>query len=209
MTLLSWFFAFFPALQLAAIAASIAAWPRVGAAGSAGWTLFSIYGLPLVAFRTLRLVAPIREGVSYLDREDFVPWWAAHQTQALLNALPQLEALLRLVPGVYSAWLRLWGSRIGAGVYWTPAVSVIDRDRLDVGDRVIVGAQAVFCGHVIKPGKRGLMLYVKAISIGERAFLSADTRFGPGASVEPGAYVPFNTDVSLNSRFSPEAVHVG
>ncbi|MBI4345664.1 MAG: acyl transferase [Elusimicrobia bacterium] len=202
MTLLSWLFAFFPALQLAAIAASLAA-------GSLGWTLLAVYGLPLAAFHALRLVAPVREGVGYLDRAEFVPWWAAHQTQALLNAVPQLEALLRLVPGVYSAWLRLWGSRVGAGVYWTPAVEVLDRDRLELGDRVIVGAKAVFCGHVIKPGKRGLMLYVKTISIGERAFLSASTRFGPGAVVEPGATVPLNTDVNPNGRVPAEEIHVG
>lgn len=209
MTPLSWFFAFFPALQLTAIALAIAAWVREPSAASSGCLLAAVYGLPLAVHRALSRLFPIREGASYLDREEFVPWWAAHQTQAVLNAVPQLEAPLRLVPGAYSAWLRLWGSRIGRGVYWTAAAEVIDRDLLDLGDRVIVGAKAVFCAHVVSPGKRGLMLYVKRIRVGERAFLSASTRFGPGARVDQGAFVPLNTDVFPNRAVLPEAVHVG
>ena len=202
MTPLSWFFGFFPALQMASIGLA-------ALSGSVCRTLAAIYGLPLAVYHALNRAFPIREGVSYLDREEFVPWWAAHQAQAVLNAVPQLEAPFRLVPGAYSAWLRLWGSRIGAGVYWTAAAEVIDRDLLEIGDRAIVGAKAVFCAHVVNPGKRGLMLYVKRIRIGERAFLSAATRFGPGAHVEPYAFVPLDTDVNPNERFRAETAHVG
>ena len=209
MTPLSCFFAFFPALQMAAIGLAFAAWVRSPSTAGFGWILASIYGLPLAVYHILNRVFPIREGASYLDREQFVPWWAAHQTQAVLNAAPQFEAPLRLVPGAYSAWLRLWGSRIGAGVYWTAAAEVIDRDLLEIGEGAIIGAKATFCAHVVNPGKRGLLLYVKRIRVGEGAFLSASTRFGPGAEVARGAFVPLNADVFPNERVAPEAAHVG
>lgn len=209
MTPLSRLFAIFPAFQMAAILAAAAAWVSAPSAASFGAILLAVYGLPVASYRVLAWILPIKQEASYLDREDFAPWWAAHQTQAVLNAVPQFEAALRLVPGLFSAWLRLWGSRIGAGVYWTPMVEIVDRDLLEIGDRVVIGAQAVFCSHVIKPGKRGLLLYVKAIRVGAGAFVSASSRFGPGAQVAPGAYVPFSTDVYPNRRFPAEAAHVG
>ncbi|MBI5201379.1 MAG: acyl transferase [Elusimicrobia bacterium] len=209
MTIFSRFFAFFPSLQMIGIGLSLAAWLRDPSLERFGWALAAIYVLPLAAYRALRLVAPVQEGVRYLDRAEFVPWWAAHQTQAVLNAVPQFEAALRLIPGAFSAWLRLWGSRVGAGVYWTAHAEVVDRDLLDIGDRAIIGAKAVFCSHVVNPGSRGLMLYVKRIRVGSRAFLGACARLGPGATIEPGGVVPVSTDVYPNRVVGTEAVHAG
>ena len=64
---------------------------------------------------------------------------AGHQLQVLYSAFPAL----RLVPGLYSAWLRLWGSRVGRAVYWTPQVKITDRGLLKVGDGVVFGHRVV------------------------------------------------------------------
>src|SRR5689334_18141899 len=73
---------------------------------------FVIYGLPPLTLRFHNLIWPLGEGLTNLAEPKYVAWWGAHQIQLLFIALPQLEAILRLIPGCYSAWLRLWGSKI-------------------------------------------------------------------------------------------------
>src|SRR5262245_3121557 len=79
-----------------------------------------LYLVPPLTFRLHQIIFPIRKSLSNIAERKYSPWWGAHQIQLIYIAIPQLEAALRLVPGLYSAWLRLWGSRIGRGVYWTP-----------------------------------------------------------------------------------------
>ena len=80
------------------------------------WSLFFLYLFPPLCQRGHQLVWPLQEGLSELSKPAYSPWWTTLQLQAVFNAAPSLEAILRLVPGVYSCWLRLWGSRIGRGV---------------------------------------------------------------------------------------------
>jgi hypothetical protein len=145
-----------------------------------------LYVLPVVAFRLHQLVAPLRAGGSRLDGKTYVPWWGGHQIQLIYIAVPQLEAILRMVPGLYSLWLRAWGSRIGRRVHWTPQIEVTDRSLLDVGDGVIFGHRAVLFGHVIRHGKQHLLLYVRKVTIGEGAFVGAGSAISPGAVIRPG-----------------------
>jgi hypothetical protein len=194
--LLSWF----PALHLAGLVAA-AGWllaaPGAGAAAAlALWT----YALPVAAFRVLHRMAPLVEGVSRLDGPRFSPWWGGHQLQALFLAWPALEAILRLVPGLFSLWLRAWGSHVGRGVYWTPRLEVTDRSLLDVGDGVIVGQGVGLYAHVVTPRPDGLLLFVRRITIGAGAFVGAGARIGPGVRVDPGAVVPLLTDLRVNRR---------
>ena len=91
--------------------------------------------------------------------------------QLIFIALPALEAILRLIPGVYSAWLRLWGSHVGKHVYWTPLIEITDRDLLDIGDRVIFGHRAACYNHVVKPKGEDLVLYTAKITIGSDVFV--------------------------------------
>ncbi len=65
--------------------------------------------------------APLKPGVSLIDERTFSPWLASHHIQAFYDALPFLESLLRVIPGFYSLWLRMWGSRVGYGVEWAGA----------------------------------------------------------------------------------------
>jgi len=90
--------------------------------------VFVWYLLPPLCFRLHDWMCPLRVGREDLcDSSKYSAWWGSQQFQIVYAAIPQLEILLRLIPGAYSAWLRLWGSRIGRGVYWTPVLEVIDR----------------------------------------------------------------------------------
>lgn len=170
-----------------------------------------LYLVPPLTFRLHRIFFPLRKSLSNLSERKYSPWWGAHQIQVIYIAIPQLEATLRLVPGLYSAWLRLWGSRIGHNVYWTPNVEITDRHLLDIGDRVVCGHKCKFLGHAIKPkGPKGprdqaMTLYTRTIKIGDDVFIGAGSRIGPGAVVADGIFLPVLTDVHINQviEFEP------
>jgi len=163
-----------------------------------------LYLVPPLTFRLHQIFFPIRKSLSNLSERKYSPWWGAHQIQVIYIAIPQLEAALRLVPGLYSAWLRLWGSRIGRGVYWTPNVEITDRHLLDIGDRVVCGHKCKFLGHAIKPRGRVVTLYTRTIKIGDDVFIGAGSRIGPGAVVADGAFLPVLTDVHINQLIECE-----
>jgi acetyltransferase-like isoleucine patch superfamily enzyme len=192
--------ALFPGLHLLAILAALVEVMRAMSVPAVGLLLVAVYGLPLGVFRIVNRFCPIPEGVFRLNERRFSPWWGSHQLQAVYIAFPQLEGLLQLVPGLYSAWLRLWGSRIGRSVYWTPRVEVADRSLLEVGDRVIFGHKVEVYGHVVKPKHGGLVLYVRRVVIGREAFVGAGSRIGPGVRIAEAAYVPVLSDLYPNRR---------
>ena len=78
---------------------------------------------PLTSAPASEGCSPLHQRLSRLSDRTYAPWWGMHQIQVLYIAIPQLEAVLRLVPGLYSQWLRLWGSKVGRRVYWTPDAS--------------------------------------------------------------------------------------
>lgn len=197
MTAGSWLFAFFPAALLAALAWAVSFRSVLG-------VLALVYAVPPLCHRVLTAFLPLKPGVYDLRRREFNVWWAAHQLQSLYVAVPALEALLRLVPGLYSAWLRLWGSDIGRGVYWTPRMEVLDRALLCVGDGVVFGHKVELYGHTVMPKGGRLALYVNRVSVGDGAFVGAGSRLAPGVRVEPGAVVPILTDLYMNARFKKE-----
>jgi len=163
--------------------------------------LVILYLVPPLTFQLHRIFFPIKKSLSNLSERKYSPWWGAHQIQVIYTAIPQLEAALRIVPGLYSAWLRLWGSRIGSQVYWTPNVEITDRHLLDIGARVVCGHKCKFLGHAIKPrGPEGreMALYTRTIKIGNDVFIGAGSRIGPGAMIADGIFLPVLTDVHIN-----------
>lgn len=163
--------------------------------------LFILYLLPPLAFRVHQWICPIKKSLSNLSDRRYSPWWGAHQIQLLYFAVPQLEAMLRIIPGAYSAWLRLWGSRIGRQVYWTPNIEITDRHLLDIGNRVLLGHRCKLLGHAIKPKGEAMVLFTRTIKIGNDVFVGAGSRIGPGAVIADGSYLPALTDVHINNSF--------
>jgi hypothetical protein len=162
--------------------------------------LIIIYIVPPVTLRLHQAIFPIKESRSDLARRQYSPWWGAHQIQLIYTAVPHLEALLRIIPGAYSAWLRLCGSRIGRGVYWTPNIEITDRSMLDIGDRVVFGHQCKLLGHAITPKGATMILFVRKIKIGNDVFVGAGSRIGLGAEIADGVFLPVLTDVFMNQK---------
>lgn len=159
---------------------------------------FCLYIFPLLIYRTHEKFFPIKEGISYLCDKEYSPWWGSHQIQIIYITFPALEAALRLIPGAFSLWLRLWGAKVGKGVYWTPHLEIADRGLLEIGDNVVFGHGIGIYSHVIKPKKQDLLLYVKKVKIGNNIFLGAWSHLGPGVAVEDGTFVPVNSHLYPN-----------
>lgn len=207
MTLLSRFFSLFPAFTLMVIVAALVLWAKNPSLVNFGLLVFSIYGFPLCAFRLINLFYPLREGNYRLDERKYSSWWGSHQIQLLYIAVPQLESILRLVPGLFSIWLRLWGSKVGKSIYWTPQVEIMDRSLMEIGDRVIFGHKVFCSSHVVKQKSSNIVLSVKKIRIGERALIGAGSNIGPGVTVASEISVPVKTDLYPNVTFDQEGIH--
>jgi len=200
MTVRARLFGLFPALWLAGSAACVLYVAHVPGLASALLLLAVLYVVPVAAYRLHERLWPLAEGPSRIDGPGYSPWWGGHQCQVMYTAFPALEAALRLVPGLYSAWLRLWGGRVGRGVYWTPLVELTDRALIDVGDGVVFGHRVACYAHLVKPRGIGLILYVRRIRIGDGVLLGAGSRLGPGAHIDAGAALPILTDVGVGRR---------
>ena len=70
--------------------------------------LFSLYLFPLLIYKIHNYFYPIKEGISYLQIKKYSPWWGSHQIQSIYITFTALESALRLIPGAFSLWLRLW-----------------------------------------------------------------------------------------------------
>jgi hypothetical protein len=167
--------------------------------------VFVLYGLPPLAFRLHEWRFPLREGGSRLVGKAYSPWYGGHQLQLVYLSFPGLERGLRLVPGLFSAWLRLWGARVGRGVYWTPHFEISDRSLVEIGNGVIFGHRAGVYPHVIKPRRDNLLLLVKRVRIDDGAFVGAGSVLGPGVHVHAGAIVEAGQHVYPNTEITPEA----
>ena len=162
--------------------------------------IFCLYCLPLVIYWIHQYFYSVKEGISYLVGKEYSPWWGTHQIQLIYIAFPVLETILRLIPGAFSLWLRLWGSKIGKGVYWTPSLEIADRGLIEIGDCVVFGHRITILSHAIKPKKQNLMLYVKKVKIGDNVFLGAGSHLAPGVVIEDGSYIPVATNIYLNKK---------
>jgi len=204
MTFLSRLLALFPALMVVLMLGAVIYLCSHPGIPALGLLLGVIYGLPVLLHRLHQWRYPVKEGISYLRGTDYSPWWGSHQLQAIYIAFPALETVLRLIPGAFSAWLRLWGAKVGQQVYWTPRLEIADRGLLEIGDRVVVGHGVGLYGHAIKPKRENLLLYVKVIKIGSDVFIGGGSRLAPGSEIADGTYLPADTDLYPNRGVSPE-----
>ncbi|MDA8018783.1 MAG: hypothetical protein MPN21_15185 [Thermoanaerobaculia bacterium] len=143
-----------------------------------------LYLAPPIVCRLVGLWIPVPDGTFETSSREFLHWWFHAQWQVVFNRFPALEEILRMVPGLYSQWLRLWGSEVGTLVYWSSGVTLLDRSCLNVGDRVIFGAGVVLSPHNLSPdAARRIKLLIAPIRIG------SDTMIGGAAVLTPGFQV--------------------
>jgi len=150
-----------------------------------------LYLLPPLAVRALLAARAMPIGRVELASGDYLRWWTTAQWQVIFARLPWLEELLRLVPGLYSAWLRLWGARVGSLVYWSPGVAILDRPLVHIGDRVAFGMGVRLNPHVIAPLRSGRgALFVAPISIGHDVLVGGYSLLMAGCQVADGEMTP-------------------
>lgn len=145
-----------------------------------------LYGLPPVLARLILAVSPIRQGVIMQGSADFFKWWGVFNLQVLFCRLPMLEELVRIVPGAYSAWLRLWGARVGRLTYWAAGTSILDRSFVVIGDDVILGAGVRINPHVMRRNADGAVeLLLADVAIGDRAIVGGYSLLTTGTTIAP------------------------
>lgn len=185
-------FGFVPMVHVAAVVACAVA-PALSLAPV--WVAFlapiALYLLPPLACGLARLVRRMPDGRFAIGSPEFLTWWFFAQWQVVFNRLPFLEELLRLAPGVYSMWLRVWGARVGSLVYWSPGVVVLDRPCLDVGDRTVFAVGSRVNPHMIVPDEEGsLGLAVSRVKVGSNVLIGGYSLLSAGARVGDGEMLP-------------------
>ena len=150
----------------------------------------SIYFLPLLVWRALFL--QIKEGKQSLGKNTSQgsSWLIAHYLQYIFITFPMFERVLIIFPGLYSFWLRLWGSKIGKGVIWNPVMALHDRSLVEIGDYCIIGGHTHIASHFLVRQHSKLNSYVKKVTIGNKVIVGAESSLGPGATLIDGTLLP-------------------
>lgn len=158
-----------------------------GAFAKAAVAIGGIYLAPPLLVRLLLKLRPLRAGSYQLDAPEFLRWWASAQGQILFCRFPFLEEMLRLVPGLYSAWLRLWGAKVGRLTYWAPEMRIFDRSLIEIGDDVVFGVGGRLVPHVIaEDGSGAAHLHLGPVRIGDGCRIGGYSLLTAGTVVEPG-----------------------
>ena len=190
---------FFPALNVALVLAALIGFITDPGILYGLEILFFIYFFPLICFHLHQIICPLKEG-KFDITSGYSAWYGTHMIQNMHITFPMFERVLRLIPGVFSAWLRLWGSDVGKNIHWTTQFEVFDRSLLKIGDNCVFGYEVKVSSHVVMPSsKHGMIVYVKHISIGNNSFIGAATRMTPGVIVEERALVPAKSDLYPNT----------
>ncbi len=148
--------------------------------------LFVLYILPAIIARLLLAFFPLDHGEIRSDSPQFLTWWALAQLQTIFNRLTFLDEFLRLIPGAYSLWLRLWGSKIGRLTFWSAGTVVLDRSFLQIGDDVLFGAAVRLNPHVLKKDHAGKFILVLApVVIEDAAVIGGYSLLTAGSHVFP------------------------
>lgn len=145
-----------------------------------------LYFLPPLCARIIKALFPIREGRIQMGSSDFFVWWILFNLQVIFCRLPVLEEALRIIPGFYSVWLRLWGAKVGRLTYWAAGTQILDRSFLRIGDDVVFGAGVRLNPHVMQRNKQGdLELILATVVIGDRATVGGYSLLTAGSEVAP------------------------
>jgi hypothetical protein len=157
-------------------------WPRLWERLVAG--LCGLYLLPPVLVRSIRLFYSIKEGSIAFGSRDFLLWWAFSNLQAVFCRFPSLEEVLRVVPGLYNLWLRLWGAKIGRFTYWGPGTLILDRSFLEIGNDVVFGAGVRINPHVMERNSEGQTeLLLATVKIGDSAMIGGYSLLTAGTEI--------------------------
>jgi hypothetical protein len=172
----------------------------IGWACVAGAT--AMYLVPPLAVAAARPRVRLQDVHYRVGSTGFFRWWYTAQWQVVFNRFPQLEEILRLVPGLYSIWLRLWGAKIGGLVYWSPGLNIFDRPFLDIGGHVVIGADTKLSPHFLARGQSGATdLVLAPIRIGRDAMIGGSSLLPAGVCIGECEQTPGGRPMAPFSRF--------
>jgi hypothetical protein len=122
-------------------------------------------------------------------------WWFTAQCQAVFLRFPALEEIIRMVPGLYSLWLRFWGAEVGNWIYWGPGVKIVDRPFVHIEDLAVIGfgSQISSHGYFFPPGE--LESGAPSVQFGipvvrKRAIIGGISGLSPGSEVAENELLP-------------------
>ena len=146
---------------------------------------------PLICRLSLKLLgSPVTEAAKPHERS-FRLWWFFTQLQMPFNRISLLEEMLRLVPGLYSLWLNLWGGRVSLLTFWTRDVLISERYLLTIEPGVTIASQTGISAHLVNVDDDGKLLLVVAPVVIERgAIVGVRCALGPGCRVFAGEVLP-------------------
>lgn len=152
------------------------------------WRLLSAFGLlyllPPLLVRLVMFIFPLQEGRIKLSEPDYFTWWALVNFQMLFNRFPALDEALRVVPALYSFWLRLFGAKVGKFTYWAAGTRVLDRSFLDIGQGVVFGAGTRISPHlIVRNASDEMELHLGCIKIGDRAIIGGYSVLAAGTEI--------------------------
>ena len=114
-----------------------------------GTIVLIIYIIPPLITRVALLICPLKNTEYELFSKEYYVWWFTFCSQIIYLRLPFLEEFLRIIPGLYSMWLRIcWGAKIGKLTFWAPGTRILERNFLEIGDNVIFAADTRINAHV-------------------------------------------------------------
>lgn len=145
-----------------------------------------LYLAPPIFARLIHRFTALSEGRIAPGTQAFFVWWTMFQLQIIFCRFPMLEEALRVVPGLYSQWLRLWGAKVGRLTYWSPGTAITDRSFLLIGDDVVFGAGVRLNAHVLAQNESGqLELILASIKVGDRAVIGGYSLLTAGTEISP------------------------
>jgi hypothetical protein len=156
------------------------------------WSLAWLYLVPPLICRLTLLVFGYPQGRGLTqDTRAYKVWWFTHQWQVVFNRLPWLEELLRLVPGLYALWIRLWGGQVSPWAYWGAGSIVVDRHLVIVEAGAVIGMGAGLTGHIGHLDADGTYTVdVAAPRVGRGAIMGTRSGLGPSAELAPDQVLP-------------------
>jgi hypothetical protein len=161
-----------------------------------------IYLVPPLICRAVLLAFGRPSGPATPRSRSYRVWWLLLQLQIVFNRVPQLEELLRMVPGVYGFWLNLWGSKVSLMAYWSPGVLVTDRYLLRVGRGAVLGAGCMVGGHLVSRDAAGeYTLTVSEVTVEEGAIVGAHALIAPGCHIGAREVVPAGRSLGPFTRW--------
>mgnify|MGYP001367813620 CR=1 FL=1 len=146
-----------------------------------------LYLLPPILAILVISTFGLPKGKLKVPSKNFFVWWFLFQLQVIFVRFPFLEELLRIIPGCYSLWLRLWGAKIGKLTFWSPGVAILDRSYLRIGDNVMFGASVRLNPHVLdRNKKKHLELLVDYIFIEDDVLVGGYSLVTTGCQIKKG-----------------------